>query len=84
MRSHDGSELVPEKNFTRDLFEGESPSPYLQSKNFLERCQSGRMGHPAKVLAAKSAREFESPPLRKLSVEIVYLSNYFKRQILIG
>ena len=31
----------------------------------MERCQSGRMGHPAKVLAVKTARGFESLPLRQ-------------------
>ena len=32
----------------------------------MERCQSGRMGHPAKVLAVKTARGFESLPLRQV------------------
>ena len=30
----------------------------------MERCQSGRMGHPAKVLTAYAVRGFESLPLR--------------------
>lgn len=30
----------------------------------MERCQSGRMGHPAKVLTVKTVRGFESLPLR--------------------
>ena len=35
-----------------------------------ERCQSGRMGHPAKVLAVKTARGFESLPLRQFMKKI--------------
>lgn len=32
----------------------------------MERCLSGRKGHPAKVLGSKGSRGFESLPLRKI------------------
>lgn len=37
---------------------------FLQTKCFKESCQSGRMGHPAKVLGEQSPRGFESLTLR--------------------
>lgn len=35
---------------------------------YLERCLSGRKGHPAKVLTTQVVRRFESSPLRQKNI----------------